>query len=162
MPFILTKNTSGRRVVWKNALNYVHCIFLYNHSCNHIHTIHSSISVHLGPSPSPHCLGAQREKNIPGVPSRELNLGLHLPTELRHTRICVLTYINLLAFPSQRTYFSSSCKHAAMSLIKTAKVIWFRTKKDYSDGFKRERLIKESHKPENLSVIIMRVLNQYL
>ncbi len=89
MPFILTKNTSGRRVVWKNALNYVHCIFLY------IHTIHSSISVHLGPSPSPHCLGAQREKNIPGVPSRELNLGLHLPTELRHIRtlICILTRI---------------------------------------------------------------------
>jgi hypothetical protein len=74
--------------------------------------------------------------------------------------------INLLAFPSQRTYFSSSCKHAAMSLIKTAKVSDSEQKRVIPmvksiASFNRERLLKESHNPENLSNIILRVLNQY-
>jgi hypothetical protein len=39
------------------------------------HTIHSSIIVHLGPSPSPHRLGAQREKKHPWGAEQRIELG---------------------------------------------------------------------------------------
>ncbi len=55
---------------------------LYNiHLFNHIHTIHLSVTIRRGLSPSPHCLQALWEKPPCGAePSIELGPALHAAT----------------------------------------------------------------------------------
>jgi hypothetical protein len=70
---------------------FIFSYFFYNiHSFNHIHTIHLSIAIRWGLSPSPHCLKAQWEDPPCGAEPRiELGPALQqadaLPTEQRRT-----------------------------------------------------------------------------
>ncbi len=57
---------------------------------NEIHTIQSSIAKRRGLSPFPHCSCAKWRKNLPGLPSQELNSGLYF------TKIFLIEIVSLL------------------------------------------------------------------
>jgi hypothetical protein len=83
------------KVWWQDATLFVYFSYFfyfllhtYIHSFNHIHTIHLSIAIRGGLSPSPHCLKAQWEDPPCGAePGIELGPALQqadaLPTEPR-------------------------------------------------------------------------------
>ncbi len=48
----------------------------YRHSFNHSHTIHLSVAIRRGLSPSPHRFVSSVGKPLPVVPSRDSNSGL--------------------------------------------------------------------------------------
>jgi Na+-transporting methylmalonyl-CoA/oxaloacetate decarboxylase gamma subunit len=65
-------------------------IFCIRYSFYHIHTVHSSVVIRQGSSPSPHRWSVQREKPPWGAKPRielgpVLEQAEELPTELRHT-----------------------------------------------------------------------------
>jgi hypothetical protein len=76
---------------------YFHIFITYIHSFNHIHTIHSSVVIRWGLSPSAHRLKAQWEDPPCGAEPRiELGPALQqagaLPTEPRRT---IFDYLNI-------------------------------------------------------------------
>jgi hypothetical protein len=74
---------------------FIHIFITYLHSFKYIYTIHLSVAICCGLSPSSHHLQAQREIPLMGAePGFELGPALQqadaLPTELRHTLLLLI------------------------------------------------------------------------